>query len=229
LYPFGVPLGFRLPDGHTEHAGLGLRNTSRGCVIVFLFIPALVVATGRDRIAGGGVLWWWFAGPLIAASLHVCEEFVYPGGFRSWYASYRPEIASSLTARYLFVVNAIMLAVCALVAVAGPSATGAANWFLIMSILFWNAVFHVRAVLRTGRYSPGVITSLLLYIPLAILGSVNLLQRRLVPWAVAAACFGAGSLYHVFSLRNHQRRARRRSQPLAVASGDSPEDCRIHR
>ena len=61
-------------------------------------------------------------GPLIAASLHVCEEFVYPGGFRQWYASYRPEIASSLSVGYLVLVNAIMLAACALIAVAGPFA-----------------------------------------------------------------------------------------------------------
>jgi len=157
------------------------------------------------------MLSWWLAGPLIAASLHVFEEFVYPGGFRPWYASYRPEIASSLSARYLLVINAIMLAVCALVAVAGPSVNGAANWFVITSILFWNAIFHIRAVVRTRRYSPGVITSVLLYIPLAILGSIHLLHQQLVPWAVALGCFGIGSLYHLFSLRNHQRRARQRS------------------
>ena len=176
------------------------------------FIPALsAVTTGWERIAGTGSLSWWFAGPLIAASLHVCEEFVYPGGFRSWYGSYRPEIASSLSARYLLVVNAIMLAVCALVAIAGPSTNGTANWFVITSILFWNAIFHIRAVFRMGRYSPGVITGAFLYIPLAVLGSVNLLQRRLVPWGVAAGCFGIGSLYHVFSLRNHRRRVRQQS------------------
>jgi hypothetical protein len=126
---------------------------------VITFISALfAVTTGWERISGTGSLSWWFALPLIAASLHVCEEFVYPGGFRLWYASYRPEIASSLSARYLFVVNAIMLAVCTLVALAGPSVNGTANWFVITSILFWNAVFHIRAVFRTGRYSPGVIT-----------------------------------------------------------------------
>jgi hypothetical protein len=179
---------------------------------VFPLIFALFVATtGWERVPGDRALTWWLVGPLIAASLHVSEEFAYPGGFRSWYASYRPEIASSLSTRYLLVVNAILLAVCALVAVAGPSANGGANWFVITSILFWNAIFHVRAVIRTGRYSPGVITGVLLYIPLIVFGSIHLLQRRLVPWPVAAGCFGLGSLYHAFSLRNHCRRARQRS------------------
>jgi len=103
-----------------------------------------------------------------------------------------------------------MLAICALVAVAGPSPNGAANWFVITSILFWNAVFHIRAVIRLRRYSPGVITSAVLYIPLALLGSLSLLQQRLVPWAVALGCFGIGSFYHMFSLRNHRRRAKAR-------------------
>jgi len=144
---------------------------------------------------------------LIAASLHVFEEFVYPGGFRAWYASYRPEIASSLSARYLVLINAIMLVVCALIALAGPSPNGAANWFVMTSILFWNAVFHVRAVIRTRSYSPGVVSAVLLYVPLAVFGSFRLVESKLVPWTIALLCFGIGSCYQAFSLRNHRRRA----------------------
>ena len=148
------------------------------------------------------------AGPLLAASSHVFEEFVYPGGFRAWYRSYRPEIASSLSVRYLVTINVILLAVCALVAVAAPSPNGAANWFVLTSILFWNAIFHIRAAIRMRRYSPGVITSVALYIPLAVLGSWSLLQQRLIPWPLALGCIGIGSFYHAFSLRNHRRRAK---------------------
>lgn len=183
--------------------------------LVSLIIAALLVGpTGWERV-GHGALAWWLAGPLIAASFHVFEEFVYPGGFRQWYASYRPEIASSLSVRYLVVVNAIMLAVCALIAVAGPSPNGAANWFVITSILFWNAVFHIRAVIRMRRYSPGVITSIVLYIPLAVFGSFNLLQQGLVPWVIAAGCFAMGSFYHLFSLRNHRRRAKAHADSMS--------------
>ena len=173
-----------------------------------LIAAVVAVTTGWERVAGHGALSWVLAGPLIAASLHVFEEFVYPGGFKEWYASYRPDIASSLSVRYLVIINAIMLAVCALIAVAGPSPNGAANWFVITSILFWNAIFHIRAVMRMHRYSPGAITGVALYIPLAVFGSFNLLQQKLVPWVVALGCFGIGSFYHVFSLRNHRRRAK---------------------
>jgi len=176
---------------------------------VSLITPALFAGTtGWERTAGHGALWWWMAGPLLAASSHVFEEFVYPGGFRAWYRSYRPEIASSLSVRYLVTINVILLAVCALVAVAAPSPNGAANWFVLTSILFWNAIFHIRAAIRMRRYSPGVITSVALYIPLAVLGSWSLLQQRLIPWPLALGCIGIGSFYHAFSLRNHRRRAK---------------------
>jgi hypothetical protein len=59
-------------------------------------------------------------------------------------------------------------------------------------------------------YSPGVVAGVGLYIPLAGFGSFNLLQQKLIPWAVALGCFGIGSFshYHVFSLRNHRGRAK---------------------
>jgi hypothetical protein len=178
------------------------------------FVPALVaLTTGWERVAGHGGLSWLLAGPLTASSLHVFEEFVYPGGFRKWYASYRPEIASSLSVRYLTVVNAVMLAVCALIAVAGTSPNGVANWFVMTSILFWNAVFHIRAAVRMRRYSPGLITGVWLYIPLAVLGSLVLLRSKLVPWQAGVACLGIGSVYQFFSLVNHRRRARSAAKP----------------
>jgi hypothetical protein len=35
----------------------------------------------------------------IAAAAHVFEEFAFPGGFKEWYARYRPETATSFTPR----------------------------------------------------------------------------------------------------------------------------------
>ena len=60
------------------------------------------------------------------------------------------------------------------------------------------------------RYSPGVVAGVGLYIPLAVFGSFNLLQQKLIHWAVALGCLGIGSFshYHVFSLRIHRGRAK---------------------
>jgi uncharacterized membrane protein HdeD (DUF308 family) len=150
-----------------------------------------------------------YAAPLLAVSAHIFEEFVWPGGFKKWYASYRPEIAASLTSKLLTVVNGVLLAVCALLAVADVSRANTATWLIIVSILFWNAVFHARAVLRMRRYSPGVVTGVALYVPLAVVSYAQAVRLGLATVATAAACFGVGSVYHVWSLANHKRRARR--------------------
>ncbi len=155
---------------------------------------------------------WIFAAPLVAASVHVLEEFVYPGGFRAWYARYRPEIARSLTVRLLVTINAILLTVCALLAVAGPSPANAATWLIVVSVLFWNAIFHVRAALRMRRYSPGVVSGILLYVPLALYGYPVLVRQGLASVPAAALCFAMGGLYAVWSLANHRRRARRKPE-----------------
>ena len=189
-----------------------------GCVFDSVFISR---TTGWERVPGHPGLAWWLAAPLIAASLHVFEEFVFPGGFRIWYARYRPEIGASLTVKFLVIVNAVMLSVCALVALVGPSANGAANWFVITTILFWNAIFHLRAAVRMRSYSPGMITGAFLYIPMAVVGSVVVLRARLVPWVLAVACVGVGSLYQVFSLRNHRRRAKAQAEQVAARGSSS--------
>ena len=40
----------------------------------------------------------------------------------------------------------------------------------MVGILSSNVAFHTLAVWRTGRYAPGVITAVLLYLPLAVYG-----------------------------------------------------------
>jgi len=47
------------------------------------------------------VIRWLFILPIIAASIHVIEEFGFPGGFRNWYIRYRPEMERFLTLRSL--------------------------------------------------------------------------------------------------------------------------------
>jgi hypothetical protein len=49
--------------------------------------------------------------PLIAAGLHIVEEFVFPGGFTAWYRSYRRQ-ARRITPRFLVIVNAGLLLAC---------------------------------------------------------------------------------------------------------------------
>ena len=115
-----------------------------------------------------------------AASLHILEEFVFPGGFKSWWCAYRPETAGSVSNGFLIVINAALLAFSAAVAVAvqAPRGNGVAAWLALAALLFSNAIFHLIGAFQSKRYSPGMITGIALYIPLAIYGFAYFLRER---------------------------------------------------
>ena len=50
---------------------------------------------------------WVFWAPLGAASLHIIEEFVYPGGFAAWDRRYRPGMRKSITPRFHIIINGL--------------------------------------------------------------------------------------------------------------------------
>lgn len=170
--------------------------------------------------------WLWWA-PLVAATLHIFEEFVYPGGFADWDRSYRHAIAGSITTRLHVIVNALLLVACATVGIAGmpggavalggvryrsmlPAALAVPGWLALAALLASNAVFHVLGVWRTRRYSPGVVTGVLLCMPMALYGFWHFFRAGLVSVyaAVGAACVGAS--YHLWAELAHRWRARPR-------------------
>jgi hypothetical protein len=156
--------------------------------------------------------WLWWA-PLAAAALHITEEFVYPGGFAAWDRSYRPAIGRSITPRLHIIVNAALLLACVQVGLlagateAGAQRIGVAAWMALASLLFSNALFHVVGTMRTRTYSPGVLTSVALYVPMAALGYWYFLSHRLVSWPTAAAAAVVGGSYHFWAGLLHRARA----------------------
>jgi hypothetical protein len=146
----------------------------------------------------------------IAAILHIIEEFAFPGGFASWYRTYKSSIATSFTSRYLIMVNIVLVVLCLLPLALGPL-EGIALWLSMASVVFFNAFFHLRAALKTRKYSPGMVTSGLVYIPLSIYGYWYLLTSHMttVQQAIASGSIGIG--YWLFSSYNHRRRARQAS------------------
>ncbi len=145
-----------------------------------------------------------------AASFHILEEFVFPGGFKSWWCAYRPETAASVSNRFLIIINAALLAFSVNVALAvqAPRGNGVAAWLALAALLFSNAIFHVIGAFQTKRYSPGMISGIVLYIPIAIYGFVHFLRRgqASLPTALVAAFIGGS--YHFISFANHRRRTR---------------------
>jgi hypothetical protein len=147
--------------------------------------------------------------PAVAASAHIFEEFVYPGGFGAWYRRYRPDAALSFTPRFAVGINALLVGVCLLIPLQGLGPNGLALWLTVAALLVGNALFHIRATFRGKEYSPGVVTSVLAYLPLGLFGYAYFLRSGRASFATAAGAAVLGGSYNFISAWNHRRRARR--------------------
>jgi len=151
---------------------------------------------------------WLGWAPLGAASLHILEEFVFPGGFTAWYRRYRVN-PSRVTPRFLVIINAALLIMCADVALIWRTPFGKAYWLAISALLSSNGCWHAWASYKRRAYSPGVITGLTVYLPLAAYGYLEILRSGAasIPTAVIAGMIG--SSYQIWSAAYHNRSAKK--------------------
>lgn len=126
----------------------------------------------------------------IALSLHVFEEFVWPGGFASWIRAQSARKARS--GFYYFLVNAAGIAVAIIIALTASNIHGFRLYLYSTAFMGGNAVTHLRGTFRTKKYCPGTISSGFLLLPLCLVsqwyfvhaGNVDLFS------ALVAGCAG---------------------------------------
>ena len=110
---------------------------------------------------------FWSALP--ALMLHQFEEYVFPGGFLSWF---NREIFHSERDNFPFSPKAALI-VNILLGWTGYALVGYIGlkqvWFVMpmMGFLFVNAWFHIVHSVSSTRYSPGTFTAVLVLLPLS--------------------------------------------------------------
>jgi len=145
--------------------------------------------------------------PLGAVVLHLIEEFAWPGGFPAWYRRYVPSGAASITTSRLLRVNALFVAMAAVAGILFPRPYGVALWLIVASIGAANAFFHLWATVKMREYSPGLVTGLLLYLPLAAYGFYAFAVKGLASRSTLAQAALVGPAYHLYLAYRHRRRA----------------------
>jgi hypothetical protein len=111
---------------------------------------------------------WLF---VAAYGVHVLEE--YAGGFPEWMAAV---LGRPLPRPAFIAINAVAFVV--LCAAARLSTTSKSRGWLavaIATIVFANGILHLLGSLATASYSPGLLTGMVLYLPL---GQLALLRAR---------------------------------------------------
>lgn len=135
----------------------------------------------------------------VCVMLHVTEEFLFPGGFIEWYQEWIPSKTQGVRPGYLVWINTLMIGVCIIPAWFGTT-QGAGVWYTVAAIAGANAMFHVIGVVKLKKYSPGVITGMLLYLPLAVYGTWFVLSAGLISPLKVAVILAVAVGYHVFSV-----------------------------
>ncbi|HTE25907.1 HXXEE domain-containing protein [Flavitalea sp.] len=141
----------------------------------------------------------------VAIFFHVTEEFLVPGGFIEWYQKFVPSKTKGIQPGYLVWINTLMIGVCVLPFYFDHTPAGIAIWYCISLSTAVNACFHIWGVIKMKMYSPGVLTGVLLYIPLFIIGSMKLLSPESVSLRTIVVCTAAAIGYHILSVIRQAR------------------------
>jgi len=92
-----------------------------------------------------------------------------------------------------------MIGLCVLPLYFGENDKGVTIWYSVAAIAAINACYHILGTFALKKYSPGVATGILLYIPLFVIGSWRLLSSGRISWGTAIIYLCAAIGYHVFS------------------------------
>ena len=107
---------------------------------------------------------WVFCVMAVAAVLHVLEEYAWPGGFPAFMRGMAPRFAASITTPFAVVINGAFLLLCTLAAIVGPAAP--VLGLSVAGLLIVNGLTHIGGAMRARRYAPGMVSGILLYLPL---------------------------------------------------------------
>jgi len=131
----------------------------------------------------------------IVFAIHVAEE---APGFVAWFNNL---VTPGITQRLFLSVNAIgfliTLATASLVANSRSSGACVVAVAWVGFLMLANGTLHLVATLVHSRYSPGVITGSLLYLPFSVLFMQAVVRERAIPWrtVLSAALAGGVPMY----------------------------------
>ncbi len=140
----------------------------------------------RWHYRDAGLLWLFVPAYLI----HLAEEWF--GGFPHWVAiiAGRPVPGAAF-----LVINGIAI-VLLVVGIRSATRTEDSGWIAVAvaAIALINTVFHASGLILTGTYSPGLISAVVLYVPLGSLVMVRALSQA--ARATIARGVAAGVILH---------------------------------
>lgn len=109
---------------------------------------------------------WIFSAFLVVSVIHMGEEYFYPGGFMDVMKRLNPKFAPLLTTPVAVIINGLQVLLCIVAIAVGRKALIFS--MSVAALLFVNGLMHLMGCVRVKGYAPGVITGVLLYMPLSL-------------------------------------------------------------
>lgn len=109
---------------------------------------------------------WIFSAFLVVSMIHMGEEYFYPGGFMDLMKRLNPKFAPLVTTPMAVIINGLQLLLCVVAIVVGKDVLVFS--MSVAALLFFNGLMHIMGCVRVKGYAPGVITGVLLYMPLSV-------------------------------------------------------------
>ena len=126
------------------------------------------------------------------------EKYFYPGGFMDVMRRLNPGFAPLVTVPMAIGVNGLQVLLC-LTAVAVGKAVPLLS-LSVAGLLFFNGLIHVAGCIRIRGYAPGVITGLLLYLPLSGVAYHLSLSSGLLTWTGVIVTGVLGLVYQAIPI-----------------------------
>ncbi|WP_207480112.1 HXXEE domain-containing protein [Arenibaculum pallidiluteum] len=128
-----------------------------------------------------------------AFAIHIVEE--YTTGFPGWVSQ---TLGGSMTGSAFLANNALFMAILlSLTAWASLRPSVPATFALLCwasGNLFWNFVFHVVTTVPYARYSPGLVTAAILYLPVSVLVARSALGEAVISRGGFAGAVSIGAM-----------------------------------
>lgn len=135
----------------------------------------------------------------VAQALHVWEEWP---GFPRWARRFASAEYSdrAYVVTHVAAVSTALLAVLLVRALPDPIVIFAFFALIFGPGVSWNAMFHTGAALRSRTYCPGVVTGLLVYVPLSVLLAVLAVRDGLIGGPTLAAAYALALAFHILEV-----------------------------
>jgi hypothetical protein len=139
----------------------------------------------------------------MAQAVHVLEEWIQ--GFPKWARRFASD---RYTDREYAVTHALAIASAIATAFLVRTFPNRSVVFVVLAFIFGpgiacNALFHLGATLISHRYCPGVITSIVLYVPLTCWLIVLALRQGLLPPAMVTTALLLGAAFHTLEVSHN--------------------------